>query len=70
LRLLARRGYRRGPTETAREFSLRVEAAVPGAAAAVARLTAAYERCRFGAAPLTDEESAMLEASLAALRSR
>ena len=70
LRLLARRGYRRGPTETAREFSFRVEAAVPGAAAAVARLTAAYERCRFGAAALTDEESAILEASLAALRSR
>jgi len=70
LRALARRGYRRGPTETAREFSLRVEAAIPGAAAPVARLTAAYERCRFGAAALTDEEATALEASLAALRGR
>ena len=68
LRALARRGYRRGPAETAREFSLRVEMAAPTVAAAVARLTAAYERCRFGAAALTDEEAVALEACLAALR--
>jgi len=70
LRALARRGYRRGPAETAREFSLRVEVAAPAVAAAVARLTAAYEQCRFGAAALTDEEAVALEACLAALRGR
>jgi len=70
LRALARRGYRRGPAETAREFSLRVEMAAPSVAAAVARLTAAYERCRFGAAALTHEEAVALEACLAALRGR
>ena len=70
LRLLARRGLRRGPAETAREFARRVEAQVPGMAAALARLTAVYERCRFGAGAPTAEEAAAVEAALAALRSR
>jgi hypothetical protein len=70
LRLLARRGVRRGPAETAREFSRRVEATAPAAAPAFARLTAAYERCRFGAGALAPEEVAALEVSLAALRAR
>jgi protein-glutamine gamma-glutamyltransferase len=70
LRLLARRGFRRAPTETAREFSRRVEEKAPAVAGALARLTAAYERCRFGAGTLNPEEAAALEASLAALRGR
>ena len=70
LRTLARRGVRRGPTETAREFSRRVDATAPGAAAAFARLTAAYERCRFGAGALTPEEVAGVEAAVIALRGR
>jgi len=70
LRALARRGIRRGSTETAREFSGRVERATPAFAPAVARLTAAYERCRFGEGALSPEEAAALDASLAALRRR
>jgi len=70
LRLLARRGFRRAPTETAREFSRRVEEKAPAVAAALARLTAAYERCRFGAGALSSEEAAAVEASIAALRGR
>jgi len=70
LRLLARRGFRRAPTETAREFSRRVEEKAPAVAAALARLTAAYERCRFGAGELSPKEAVALEASIAALRGR
>ncbi len=70
LQALARRGVRRGPTETAREFARRVHETVPGAAAAFARLTAAYERCRFGAAALTAEEAAGVAAAVLALRGR
>jgi hypothetical protein len=70
LRALARRGMRRGPTETAREFARRVDEAAPGIAAAFARLTAAYERCRFGSAALTPEEAAGVEAAVLALRGR
>ncbi len=70
LRALARRGFRRGPTETAREFSERVEGEAPAFAAAIERLTAAYERCRFGAATLSPDEAAALSAAVAALRSR
>ena len=70
LRMLARRGFRRAPAETAREFSRRVEDKAPLMAAALAPLTAAYERCRFGAGALSAEETAALEASIAALRGR
>jgi protein-glutamine gamma-glutamyltransferase len=70
LRALARRGFRRGATETAREFSQRVEGAAPALAAAVARITAAYERCRFGAGALSPDEAEVLDAVLAALRRR
>jgi hypothetical protein len=70
LRLLARRGFRRAPTETAREFSLRVQEKAPAVAVALAPLTAAYERCRFGAGALSAEEAAAVAASLAALRGR
>lgn len=70
LRLLARRGFRRAPSETAREFSLRVEENAPAVAMALAPLTAAYERCRFGASSLSAEEAAAVAAALAALRGR
>ena len=70
LRALARRGLRRGSTETAREFSQRVEGEAPAVASAVARLTAAYEHCRFGAGELSTEEVAALGAAVAALRRR
>jgi len=36
----------------------------------VARLTAAYERCRFGEGTLSPEETAALGAAVAALRRR
>ena len=70
LRALARRGFRRGSTETAREFSQRVEAAAPTFASAVARLTAAYERCRFGEGALSPDEATALDVALASLRRR
>jgi transglutaminase-like putative cysteine protease len=70
LRALARRGFRRGPTETAREFSRRVEDEAPAFAYAVERLTGAYERCRFGAGSLSPDEAAALSAAVALLRSR
>ena len=70
LRALARRGLRRGSTETAREFSHRVEGEAPAFASAVARLTAAYERCRFGSGALSTEEADALGAAVAALRRR
>jgi protein-glutamine gamma-glutamyltransferase len=70
LRALARRGFRRGSTETAREFSQRVESAAPAFASAVARLTAAYERCRFGEGALSPDEAAALDTALASLRRR
>lgn len=70
LRALARRGFRRGSTETAREFSQRVEGAAPAFASAVARLTGAYERCRFGESALSPAEAAALDAALASLRRR
>lgn len=70
LRALGRRGFRRGEAETAREFSRRVKKGAPAFASPVARLTDAYERCRFGAAGLTPDEAAAIETALAALRHR
>jgi transglutaminase-like putative cysteine protease len=64
LRALARRGLTPGVGETAREFSRRAEAA---AAAPLARLTAAYERVRFGGVALTAAEAADVDACLARL---
>ena len=70
-RLLARRGVAPGATETARELVARVDTAW---AVPLARLTAAYERVRFGGAVLTAEETAevttALEALAAAVRAR
>jgi hypothetical protein len=55
IRLLARRGYPRPPTATAREFASAL-AAQPQLYAPVAELTALYERVRFGGDPLSPAE--------------
>jgi transglutaminase-like putative cysteine protease len=67
LRRLARRGFRPAPQETAREFAGRVAAAAPECATPLGRLTAAYERARFGAAPPEDGAGAELDRCVAAL---
>ena len=64
LRALARRGVAPATGETARELVAR---AGEGPEAALARLTGAYERVRFGGAALTATEMAEVEACLAAL---
>jgi len=67
---LGRRGLRPHDGETAREFARRVETAVPACAEPLARLTAAYERVRFGLRPLTPEEAAAVDQSVLELRRR
>ena len=67
---LGRRGLRPHDGETAREFARRVETAVPACAEPLARLTAAYERVRFGLRPLTLEEAAAVDQSVLELRRR
>ena len=61
LRVLARRGVRLGPGETAREFLARAGAAAPACAAPLSQVTAGYERARFGAAPLSPSDLAELD---------
>jgi protein-glutamine gamma-glutamyltransferase len=68
LRLLARRGMRPGPDETAREFCARVQAEIPAWSDAAGALTLAYERVRFADAPLAPDERAALAQCLIALR--
>lgn len=70
LRTLGRRGLRPRDEETAREFARRVETAIPMCADPLARLTAAYERVRFGLRPLTPAEAARLDESVLELRRR
>jgi hypothetical protein len=70
LRLLARRGFAPGETETARQFASRVGAAAPDRADALARLTRHYERARFGRAALTETDWQDVTRSLAALKTR
>lgn len=70
LRRLARQGLRPGPAETAREFCGRVAREAPDLSEPLARLTAAYERCRFGGRPLAPGEAAEVAAALAALGRR
>ena len=65
LRALARRGLTPAAGETARELAGRAEATP--VAVAFARLTAAYERVRFGGVALTADEAAAVEAGLAEL---
>lgn len=67
LQLLERRGLAPATAETARQFCGRASSAAPACAAPLARITGAYERARFGAAPLTGAELADVERSLAEL---
>jgi transglutaminase-like putative cysteine protease len=67
LRAAARRGLRPAVGETAREFSGRVSGLGPAAGAAFSRVTALYERARFGGRPPSSTELEEAEASLAAL---
>jgi transglutaminase-like putative cysteine protease len=70
LRLLARRGLFPGPSETARQFASRVEAAAPERAEAFARITGHYERTRFGRVTLTERDRQDVTRALATLRAR
>jgi hypothetical protein len=70
LRHLARRGLAPGPSETARQFCGRAGAAAPVCAAPLARITAAYERARFGAESLSAAELSDVERSLVDLEHR
>jgi hypothetical protein len=67
LRAAARRGLRPAPGETAREFSGRVAGLGPAMGEAFARVTALYERARFGASPPSRAELEEIEACVAAL---
>jgi transglutaminase-like putative cysteine protease len=69
LKVLARRGWRPGPAETAREFAARVAAAVPATAEPLASLTGGYERARFAEAALSGEELRELDHAVAVLKS-
>jgi hypothetical protein len=68
LRVLARRGLRPEPWETARRFSARAAVALPAAAAPIDRLTHHYERARFGGglAPAEAAEAERLVAQIEA----
>jgi transglutaminase-like putative cysteine protease len=70
LRALGRRGLSPERSETARQFRVRVEAAAPGCAEPLARVTAAYERLRFGLTKPTEEEMREVERCLLALERR
>ena len=67
LRAAACRGLRPATGETAREFSGRVADLGPAAGSAFTRVTALYERARFGGAPPAPAEIEEAEASLVAL---
>jgi protein-glutamine gamma-glutamyltransferase len=67
LRVAARRGFRPAAGETAREFSGRVSGLGPAAGAAFTRVTALYERARFGGTPPSPVELEEVEISLVAL---
>jgi protein-glutamine gamma-glutamyltransferase len=67
LRAAARRGLRPEAGETAREFSDRVSLLGPTAGLAFTRVTALYERARFGGTPPTRDELEEAQASLATL---
>ena len=67
LRAAARRGLRPTAGETAREFSGRVADLGPAAGSAFIRVTALYERARFGGTPPDAADVAEAEAALAVL---
>jgi transglutaminase-like putative cysteine protease len=70
LRAAARRGLRPAAGETAREFAGRVSGLGPAAGVAFARVTALYERARFGGIPPSAVEVGEAEASLVVLGRR
>jgi transglutaminase-like putative cysteine protease len=70
LRALARRGLSPGPAETARQFWHRAEREAPQWAEPLGRITATYERVRFGLAVATEEEMHEVERCLVALERR
>jgi hypothetical protein len=70
LRAAARRGLRPAAGETAREFAGRVSGHGPAAGVAFARVTALYERARFGGIPPSAVEVGEAEASLVVLGRR
>jgi transglutaminase-like putative cysteine protease len=70
LAVLARRGVRPRPGETAREFCERVRQVAPAAGPPLGRITDAYERSRFGGRPPTPDEAIEIDACLRALRRR
>ncbi|MCI0546236.1 MAG: DUF3488 and transglutaminase-like domain-containing protein [Candidatus Rokubacteria bacterium] len=65
LALLARAGLAPERSETAREFSERAACRLPAAAAPLRRLTAGYERSRFGAVELGPETLSGLASAVA-----
>jgi len=70
LRTLARRGLSPAPAETARQFLARARLEAPACADPFARITAHYERARFGLTGLTDQELTEMERCLLALERR
>lgn len=67
LRALARHGLSPEPPETARQFSARARLEAPTWAEPLARITATYERTRFGLTPPTEDEMRDVERCLLAL---
>ena len=70
LRLLARQGLAPAAAETARQFAARVGAVAPQRGEPFARLTALYERARFGDRALTARDWQDVTRNLSALRAR
>jgi transglutaminase-like putative cysteine protease len=68
LRELARRGLSPEPAETARQFWARARQEAPVCAEPLARLTAVYERARFGSTEPSEEEMREVERCLLDLR--
>jgi|SRR5579875_300032 len=66
LRLLARRGWRKSPAQTPREFAASIR--VPEFAGPVAELTELYQSARFGRAPADARRVSSLLSSLKSLR--
>jgi hypothetical protein len=67
-RLLARRGFRRAPAQTPREFSAAFEERRWPAATEVAEITDRFCRARYGAFPPTEADLRRIEEALWAIR--
>jgi protein-glutamine gamma-glutamyltransferase len=70
LRALARRGLSPAPAETARQFWERTQLEAPGCGEPLGRITATYERTRFGLTALTEDEMREVERCLLVLERR